>query len=282
MPEESIRTVYLNTKHEDYRNFFSDDWGERINRLTEHKPKLSELVFDLMMGWRAAAYTASQPLSILDHMKAFHDAFVNTGQINTTLLRLAEIIPGRLANDLPELTVDPTVVRRIREKLVDIGAEIENDRAEAQVEFPLEKTWESYLADDAFQLSLWGSQRICYVSIYNSYEDFLVRAVSIGSGIDGLRTTEKHFKKTLVGTFGEQIRDKCWTDPQINIARLARHAISHAGGRVTEALGKQNHGFVVRDGRIQIVPENTRALFAMLRDAAFALAESATEAEEFD
>ena len=179
MKDDILRTVYVTTTLDAYRNFFSDDWGERVDRLTANKPKLSEIVFDLMMEWRAAAYTASLPVSILEHMKAYHDGFVNTGELNTNLLRLAQVIPAKLAQELPELAADPSLIRRIQEKLVDLGAKMEEARDNATMEFPLEETWQSYLQEHVYQLSLWGSQRICFVSIYNSYENFLIRAVCI-------------------------------------------------------------------------------------------------------
>lgn len=281
MSDEIIREVYIDTRFDSYRNFFSDDWGERIDALTADIPKLSPLVFDVMMEWRAAAYTASLPVSILEHMKAFHDGFVRTGEINTTLLRLMEIVPGALARKIPELTTDPSLMRRIQKELVEIGATMEENRDPSGFEFPLEETWNSYLNEYAYQLSLWGSQRICYVSIYNSYENFLVRCVGIAKNIEGCRTTHKKFKKCIVDCFGKEMRDKCWTGPQVNIARLARHALSHAGGRETKRLAQQNHGFVVIDARIQVTPEKTKDLFALLKDAVFALCERAVIMPEF-
>ncbi len=282
MPEDICRTAYVTTSLDTYRNFLSDDWGERLDQLTATKAKLSEIVIDLMMDWRAAAYTASLPVSIIDHMKAFHDAFVNTGELNTTLLRLAQVIPGRLAQDLPELTLDPSTIRCLQAKLVDLGAEIEEARDKAKCEFPVEETWQSYLKEDAYQLSLWGSQRICYVSIYNAYENFLVRAVCIAQSISSCRSSDREFKKYLAQSFGEPLRDKCWTATNVNIARLARHALSHTGGRVTDKLGKQNHRFVIRDGRIQVTPEKTKALFALLKDCVYSLAQKAVTMPAFD
>ena len=185
MSDEIIRWVHIDTRFDSYRNFFSDDWGKRIDALTKDIPKLSPLVFDVMMEWRAAAYTASLPVSILEHMKAFHDGFVRTGEINTTLLRLMEIVPGALARKIPELTTDPSLMRRIQKELVEIGATMEENRDPSGFEFPLDETWNSYLNERAYQLSLWGSQRICYVSIYNSYENFLVRCVGIAKKIEG-------------------------------------------------------------------------------------------------
>lgn len=282
MKDEILRTVYVTTTLDAYRNFFSDDWGERVDRLTSSKAKLSEIVFDLMMDWRAAAYTASLPVSILEHMKAYHDGFINTGDLNTNLLRLAQVIPGKLAQELPELNADPSLIRRIQEKLVDIGAQMEEARDKAQFEFPLEDTWQSYLKEHVYQLSLWGSQRISFVSIYNSYENFLVRAVCLARSIDSCRSSDKCFKKYLSESFGDTLREKCWTSTDIHIARLARHALSHAGGRVDDKLAKQKHGFEIRDGRIQVVPEKTKALFSLLKDCVYSLAEKAVTMPQFD
>ncbi|MGA2062226.1 MAG: hypothetical protein ABSG67_17215 [Thermoguttaceae bacterium] len=281
MPEEIRRNAYIETSLESYRDFFSDDWGERIDALTNSAPKLSEIVFDIMMEWRAAAYTASLPVSILDTMKAYHDGFVKTGELNSTILRLAKGVTAKLARKVPELTADTSLIRRLQEQIIVLGADLEDARSRAKLEFPMKEVWNSYLDKYPYQLSLWGSQRICYVSIYNSYENFLVRSLQIARSISNCRATDRDFKKKFADSFGNLLLNKCWTSNGINIARLARHALSHAGGRVTDDLAKQKHGFVVRDGRIQVTPEKTKALFSLLKDSVYALAEKAVIMKEF-
>ena len=281
MPEEIQREVHVTTTLDAYRNFFNDDWGERVDALTASKPQLSEIVFDLMMEWRAAAYTASLPVSILEHMRAYHDAFVNTGELNTVLLRLAQLIPGKLANAIPEVSGDPALVRRIQEQLVTIGAELEESRDKSDIEFPIDDVWQSYLKDNAYQLSLWGSQRICFVAVYNSYENFLVRAVSIALSLDNCRSTDQDFKDRVEEAFGASICFRCWKTRDVNIARLARHSLSHAGGRLNKKFGKQPHKFEIRDDRIQVTPELTKELFSLLKDCVFTIAEAAVTMEEF-
>jgi hypothetical protein len=178
--------------------------------------------------------------------------------------------------------VDPSSVRRLQERIVNLGAEMEEARDRAKFEFQMEEMWRSYLGKHAYQLSLWGSQRICYVSIYNSYENFLVRSLQIARSIDSCRVTDKDFPKNLAASFGDDVRDKCWiSNIQINVARLARHALSHAGGRVTDDLAKHKHGFVVKDDRIQVTPEKTKALFSLLKNAVYSLAEKAVVMQEF-
>lgn len=281
MTDDFHRNVHIDTRFDSYRNFFSDDWGSRLATIACTSAKLFPLIFDLMMEWRGAAYTASLPVSILEHVRSFHDGFVNTGEINTTLLRLAQMIPAELARDLPDMTTDPSLVRRLQERIVDIGARLEDARGSAQITFPMEETWQSYLGEHAYQLSLWGSQRICYVSIYNSYENFLVQCVKIAGSLDDCRTTDKAFKKRLADLFGPQLKEKCWTNNELNIVRLVRHALTHAGDRVTKQLAKQNHGFVVLGDRIQVTPDKTKGLFSLLKDAVSALAEKAAKMSEF-
>jgi hypothetical protein len=281
MSKDGVRTVRVDTRFDAYRNFLSDDWGERVLAIAAPAAKLSELTLDVMIEWRAAAYTMSLPASILDHVKAYHDSYVNTGEINTTFLRLAETIPTILARRVPELTSKPRLIRRLQEETVKIGAEFEAARRGGSVQFPLEDTWNAYVEHHVYQLSLWGSQRIAYVSIYNSYENFLVRAVSIAQATDRCRTTDKDFKERLAASFGDKLLATCWTSNALNVVRLARHSLSHAGGRLTDKLARQQHGFVVADGRIQVMPDNTKALFALLKDCVYLLAEQAVTMPEF-
>lgn len=282
MIDEMGRNVRVDIRFDSYHNIFNDDWGERIVALVKSSPKLSALVFDLLIEWRAAAYTAALPVTILEHMKAFHDGFVNTAEINTTLLRLADAVIPKLAEIVPNLTADPVMVRDLRSAIVDTGAKIEAARDKAEFEFPLEETWRDYLTDHVYQLSLWGSQRICYVSIYNSYDNFLARAVRIAASLPSCRTSDRDFNKNLTTSFGEPNFKKCWTDSKLNIARLVRHSLSHAGGRITNDLEKLEHGFAMLDDRIQVMPDNTKALYKLLEECVYSLAETAVTMPEFN
>src|SRR5262245_23849434 len=134
-----------------------------------------------------------------------------------------------------------------------------------------------------FYLGLWGSQRIAYVAIYNAYDNFISHLVRSALNLARCRASEDGFKKRLVEAFGEPLKDKCWTDHRLNIARAARHSLSHAGGRVTKELGdlRPKHDFVVVDDRIQITPDKTRELFRLLTECVYALAEKAVTILQF-
>ena len=267
------RKIHIASDLDDYRNFFSDDWGKRIDELTVNTGQLDPLIFDLMMEWRAAAYTASLPALILEHMKAYHDGFVKTRELNTTLMHLANGIVARMESKLPEITSDPSLLRRIRKTVLDLGVEVEDARDASAFDFPMQETWQSYLQEYVYQLSLWGSQRICYVAIYNSYDNFLTQCVRIASALTEYRSLpRKKFLSDFSVVFGERLLKKCCDNKDLDIARCARNALSHAGGRVTPELGL-SHGFVVVDGYIHITPKDTKGLFSLLKDAVYVLAE---------
>jgi hypothetical protein len=276
------RNIHISADLEDYRNFFSDDWGKRIDELTVNTGKLEPLIFDLMMEWRAAAYTASLPALILEHMKAYHDGFVKTRELNTTLLHLANAIVTRMESKLPELTSDPDLLRRIRKAVLDLGIEIEDARDAAAFDFPMQETWQTYLQEYVYQLSLWGSQRICYVAIYNSYDNFLTQCMRIATGIKDYRSFNRtKFKSDFATAFGEQLLEKCCDNTDLDVARFARNAFSHSGGRLTPELAPRERAFVVCDGFVQITPKDTKGLFTLLKEAAYALAEKAITLSAF-
>ena len=147
----------------------------------------------------------------------------------------------------------------------------------------LEETWNDYVNTNVYKLSLWGSQRICYVAIYNAYENYLVRCVKAACGLSKCRSSQEHFKDHLKNAYGKDLLKQCWTCDDINIARVARHALSHAGGRITDDVKNLKfHPFKEMDGRINVTPFVTKGLLTVLKDATYALAERSLDKPEFD
>jgi hypothetical protein len=234
-----------------------------------------------MVDWRAAAYTAAMPVQIIEHMKAFHNKFVNEEVTNTALLDVTGKIIEKLGTMVDSLSAEPGTVRKLRAAIIDIGAEFQRARNSITIEFPLEATWNDYLTNTAYKVSLWGSQRVCYVAIYNAYENFLARCVATAGNLRRCRTSDRRFRRHFVEAFNEQLLERCWLDAGVEMARLARHALSHAGGRLTCALRGKEHRFVVRDEVIQIAPDDTRALFGLLTERAAELAAAAAALPQF-
>lgn len=279
---EPKRPIFVVRVLNEYRNVFNDDWGAHFLEVTAKASKLDGLGLDLVMEWRASVYTAAMPPTILDHVKAFYDGFIRARHIDTTLVKLAEAIPARLLRRLPELSGDPELVRKLQREIVQLGSDVHEANKQHE-EFDIEKAWNEYLTHHVFQLSLWGSQRICYLAIYNSYENFVLQCVKLRIPGEKCRVTTTDFKSQLSRAFGDDMLQQCWTHEAVNIARVARHSLSHAGGRVTDDLEKlkKKHGFVVVDDRIQVTPADMKSLLSTLKHAAMELANRAAGMQEF-
>lgn len=281
MTDEIVGTIFVDDRLDSYKNFFDDDWAQRIIKLSHSAPILEGAVIDLIIGWRATSYTSALPAEILNHISAFYDGHMRAEASNSLLLRMSEAIRDKLAREMPELQSNPLLLRNIQSKLVDICARTRDAHEQSWPEFPLERSWQSYLETIAYQLTLWGSQRTCYIAIYTGYESFLVQCVKHACGLERCRTMDKDFNEHLKNTFGEDIRDKCWTNTEINIAQSVRTALVHAGGHVTEDLAKKQHRPKVLNDRIQVIPADTKQLFDHLKEAAYALTEKAMTLSAF-
>ncbi|NQU20477.1 MAG: hypothetical protein HQ567_04285 [Candidatus Nealsonbacteria bacterium] len=275
------KNIFVDDRLESYRNFFSDDWGHRMDALVNDAATLRELVFDLMMDWRGAAYTVSFPAQMLEHFRGFAEGFANDSEPNTGILSLVDTLLAKVSRDLHELPAEPQLQRKLREKFVKVAAELKEAQDAVQQTLPVEQLWQDYLGHDVFQMTLWSSLRICYVAIYNAYDNFVGQCTSVACNGERTRTTTRDFKQKFKSAFGDPAFQRCWGNSGIHVARLARHALSHAGGRKTDALSRQSHNFRVEDGVIHVTPSDVKELYSTLKDAAFGLAEVAKHKPEF-
>ena len=278
--EDTIRRIYVDTVLESYRNFFDNDWAASIVSIARDSAQLLQMIYDLTLEWRGAAYNAALPVELLEHVKSFYDGFVRSETPNTDLLQLSEALTARLGREIQEIGFDPVTLRRVQAKIIELGAQIQESVRNAPLTFPLEQAWDQYLNVLSYRITLWGSQRISYLAIYNSYENFLTQCVRIARGEAKYRMS-RDFSEHFKNAFGDELLDVCWTNQSINIARLARHALSHAGGRLTSDLSKQNHGFIVESNSIQVAPDKTKGLYDLLKGSVHALSEKAITIERF-
>lgn len=267
-----IKNLSIDDRLESYRDFFSDDWGHRVAALVKDAPRLQRLTFELMADWRGAAYTVSFPAQMLEHFRSFAEGFTNDPEPNTGTLRFADVVLTKLRLAIPELTADSRLQRVLHEKLVALTAEIKEAHSKVQIEFPIDDIWKQYLRHHVYQITLWSTLRIGYVAIYNAYDNFVQQCTSLARAGERIRTTgNTRFKRKFCETFGEPAYQQCWESAAVNVARLTRHALSHAAGRPSERLLSQSPDLCIEDGVIHILPIDIKELYATLKDAALAL-----------
>jgi len=178
----------------------------------------------------------------------------------------------------------PAFRRKLQESVEEIDKEAtEILRRLKQQTIDSEKgLWQSLASTEMFHASLWSSERNYYGSLYYSYEWFLRECVRTKLGQPRYQMTRaENFKKDFESCFGKSITQACWTDQQINIARLTRHALVHNGGRITDKLGKQPHPFRVESEELQIAATHSTELYNLLKDRALELAKATSKMHEF-
>jgi len=131
--------------------------------------------------------------------------------------------------------------------------------------FETEIVWQTMLKQSEFRLSIWGSQRLSYAAVYYAYEDFLARCYRLSTAQPGYRMGQG-FSQDFRKRYGAGLRDYCWSDFNVNIARLTRHALVHNGGRLTSDLKKLSHGLRLCGEDIQVFPAFTKCLYELLKD----------------
>jgi hypothetical protein len=152
--------------------------------------------------------------------------------------------------------------------------------------------WDYYMGIGTFKTTLWSSQRICYAAIYHAYENFVTRCVAEAKNKPNYRP-KKH-KRTPTEALGDDLNDiipgagdYCLKDAHVDFARLVRNALAHNGGRSAPEIEAKNtehktdggrvHKLMILDGMIQVVPDDTRFLFDLLKQKVLWLAEKAKD-----
>lgn len=277
--DETIKTYHIDTRLESYRNFLSGDWGQELAALVSGVKRLDTIAFDLMAEWRGAAYVVSFPTQMIEHFRAFADSYTRTPN-SDAILRFADVALERLSQRVPALTHRPKLRRSLQAEIVTVAAEMRDAKAKANVSFPIDLIWKQYLSHHVYQITLWSSLRICYVAIYNAYDNFVHQCVSTVLG-ESVRTTYREFEQKFRNAFDSEAVVKCWTDNRIEDARLVRHALSHAGGRPTPKLQNREASVHIADGLIHIYPEHVKQLYSVLKDAALTLCMLAKGKQQF-
>ena len=272
------RNISYDPRLDEYSPFLDSNYPAELTAACGLNRELQSLVFDLLLNWRAASYAGAMPYITVKSMKAFHDGYVTSPTPHVSTLRYSDAILKRLCQRTDRISSDPQLQRALQQELIVVATEVReaNEAVAGAVQFPEETTWEAYLGSPPFQMSIWGIMRITFVSMYNAYEEFLVHATKLALGVGRLRTTQKDFRDLLLKVYGPEVAAAIWTsNSSLDMFRLVRHSLSHAGGRITAELRGKNLPFPVEDDRLQIHPGHVRQLYEILRGPARRICQSA-------
>ncbi len=261
------KVVVVDDRQDQYVPFFVDNFAHEAFAASDTAAKLREPIFDLVFDWRSASYAGAMPAQIPVSIKVFHDAFVNSNFSQNDILQYSEVILKKLSYQLPELVADPNLIRRLRQKIVMLSCEIAETTSSIKQEIDAEAIWKQFFDLKPFKLGIHGTMRLVYLAVYGAYENFIVRALSIAHEGKRVRVNHPEFKKDFRAALGPLI-ETAWFAEDIRVARLVRHALIHAGGRVTKDLQAYEIPLKVSDGYLNIFPEHISQLYNLLKSPA--------------
>lgn len=275
------RKIYIDNRVDAYEGFLSTEWANKITEKAKPSPALAEIVLDLLLDWRTCCYTAAMPTVFAQSIQTYANSYTNAPSNDRSVMAYSDTILKLVSRKVPELVEDSSLRTRLASALVNTAAEVRDAKDAVKINFDLEEVWNNYLGMAPFQMLVWSTQRVAYVALFNAYDSFLQRCVKRVSSRENLRTTDRDFRKVLRECLGDKAATACWTSSDFNTVRLVRHALSHAGGRETDKLSKQEHGIVVQDGVLQIWPEHNKSLLEVLKKAVGAMVAATVSMPEF-
>ena len=273
------KTIEIELRLDSYKDFYDRAWFEKWTGETRGTA-LYQPVFDLGAAWRYAANTHVLPWLLATMVQEATEMNLNTTEPfgKKYVAHVHERLVKRMGSSLRKAQQ-----HLLRKELDVIYEEVEAAAvAVAPHRFVPDATWQMMLQNSEFRFALIGSQRSCYGAVYYAYEDFLTRCVGLAKREPDYRWFKRQvFERDITDQFSTAIRQQCWDDSDIQLARLARNALVHRGCRVDdefrEAQKAATHPLVVCDDEIQIMAPDTSSLFRLLKDRATVLISTAVQ-----
>jgi len=264
--DKVIKHKRVDLDADSYQQFFDHDWSRELYELTDGTD-INDEAKDLAIAFKSCANTHILPWLMFSTLNGYAEGYRKNNPYGLNWLKLAEttIIKKVELSNMKQL--------QVRKALHELASDAESAMEQAKemtVPFDVKDHWNTVCNNDEFVLALVGSQRLCYGGLYYAYEDFVLRLYRKRSKDFGYRI-EKNFSSLFRKCFDESIRDICWNNDEIRVAREVRHALVHNGGRVTQTLKPMKHGIVIQDNELQIMPRYTKNLYNLLKDKALAL-----------
>lgn len=269
------KRVLIDSSIEQYDIRLSPGWSDDLfNKVSQASP-LFPVAFNIVADLQSICFTASLPRTMATQLRNFCHGFISAGNETKTEKVVTSTVLKIIEKAGPSL--DASALSAIQEAGLSIQAELGGIRATAS-NIPLETIWADSMNSDTFQFGVWGTQHICYVAAFNAYDIFVVACLGIGKRQSTYRRkSEKKFITDLETVFSETLAEHVWGDDEITTARLARHALSHSGGKETNELRQHGHQFELIDKVIQIRARENQALLRSIESRVDSLVDAALQ-----
>jgi hypothetical protein len=282
MTNDIIENAVIDPNLDSYEKFFDHDWSECMFEAVRNSP-LKDAVETVMVAWRSVNGAHLLPWLMIQSLKLFAEG-KSEGSLGFRADYSGKVIDA-LVDKLESrmqfnLKYDQRVILRRVVTQIEREAFEAMKAAQAQCPFDVPGYWRFLAHNTEFSFCILGTQRVNYGSLFFAYEDFLANTIRTR---EPTYTSKKEpIKDAFPRYFGNSLADFCWNHDEVDLARLVRHTLVHNGGRFGADLQKyearfldvtgtsapllRGEMFLIVDGKIQIMPCNTRHLFGILKE----------------
>lgn len=268
----------------EYGTIFNHKWSKEVLELVEGT-KLDPPMLELMMNWRAAVNTHAFPGMM---MKALVGLWEGTLRESGFTMRFVSVMSAEISRRMGGKMTNMArkrLAQVIQDFADDVRKSLDNDPAS---NLTADDMWEVFLHQDMweFQIAVWGSQRFCFGALYHAYESYFREVLAIKKGKSDYRfRTFSDLVKHTTDEFGAGIADKCLGGDFLEVSRLVRNALAHAGGKESKELVElrktKDYGIQVESGFLQIMAPDNKLLISALEKRVALLTEEALKYPEF-
>lgn len=271
------KQILIDPRAESYRTFFDHAWARSMHELVSGS-KLLDPVFNLCLSWKASVNAHVLPWLMVDGIRKFFEGYLQ-GQATATeqlVFLLSQSVPKAMADSLSHMNR-----KKLAGHLTTLGNAVRQEQRVIPPELDPQFMFQEMISAAAgheLQLSILGVERSTYGSICHAYENFVTECVGLARGEPEYRPFPVARLIEHTGdVFGAEVAAHCLSDPAVETIRLVRNSLAHHGGRIKGKLASVDHGICVVDGELQIMPEDNRRMFGILKQRAYRLTERARE-----
>jgi len=261
-----MNTIHLDDRIASYRSFLDYDWVRIIEKMTQDTI-LDEPLISLIFSWKATANAFTMPYLMMHFLTNFEQEYLRArdSSYEMAFQALSDHVPERMAR---KHNLSHMKKKQISETITEILAEMKDAKRTMESLDP-EKLFKTFLygkGGPELQLGVFGLAQTCYGTTFHAYEHFINQCVGLAKKnpnykSDGVQTLLADTRKE----FGDEVAEFCLADEQVEIARLARNALAHNGGKMNDKLKNKNHGFFVVGDVLRIVASNNHNLLDVLK-----------------
>ena len=225
---EIVKRIWVVESMEEYASFYDQTWADEFDR-TLHPTKLYSSAVDLILEWKAAAYTAAMPWQLVTSIPNF--------------LKGCSLVPQTIPIAVPTMT--PAEAWSAYMKIKGFGITL----------------WGSQRICYGAIYHAYENCLVGCLAVASGQLDYRPKRI----GKVDKRAPWETLKDDLNAHVAKSLGDECLGDENVCLARLIRNALAHKGGRTNQDIDSRNKCMQIEDGFVQIRPIDTRNLFNLLK-----------------